>query len=465
MIKKIYFILFCFLFIPTITSAETQSEQSAIHDYHLQNGLRVIVKEDHRAPVLVSQIWYKVGSSYEKEGITGISHVLEHMMFQGTKNYPQGEFSKIIANNGGQENAGTNFDYTYYYQLLAADKLPVSFKLEADRMQNLNISDKDFAKEIKVVKEERRMRMDSNPQSMTYERLSAAAFIANPYHHLPIGWMNDLNNMTVKDVRAWYHQWYAPNNAVIVVVGDVNPEKVFQLAQQYFGELPTKKLPEIKPQKNVSPLGKRNVVVKLPAKLPWLIMGYNTPSLKTMQEPWKAYALEVLTGILDGGNSARLNKDLIRNKQIASSASAGYDILRRYPALFTLMATPAQGQDLRQVQKALFKQIKRLQTTLVNPDELKRVKAQVIAGKIFAKDSISAQATLLGALASVGLPLSTADDYVKQIKNVTPEQIQAVAKEFLVNKRLTIAKLKPLPINRAANASMPQSSRGNTDVQ
>ncbi|HDJ86948.1 MAG TPA: insulinase family protein, partial [Chromatiales bacterium] len=209
-----------------------------VHEYRLDNGLRVLVKEDHRAPVVVSQVWYKVGSGDEHGGITGISHALEHMMFQGTAKHPAGEFSRIVAANGGRENAFTGRDYTAYFQLLAKDRLPVSFELESDRMRNLSLKEADFRKEIQVVMEERRLRTDDNPQALTYERFNAAAFVSSPYHHPVIGWMDDLRNLKIGDLRAWYRRWYAPNNATLVVVGDVDPQAVLRLAERYFGPLP-----------------------------------------------------------------------------------------------------------------------------------------------------------------------------------------------------------------------------------
>ncbi|MEW8429094.1 MAG: insulinase family protein, partial [gamma proteobacterium symbiont of Ctena orbiculata] len=205
------------------------SVEANVVEHRLDNGMKVIVKQDRRAPIAVSQVWYKVGSSYESGGITGISHVLEHMMFKGTKNHPPGEFSRIIAANGGDENAFTGRDYTAYFQTMASDRLEVSFELEADRMRNLLLLDAEFAKEVEVVKEERRMRTEDKPQSLTYERFVAGAYESSPYRTPVIGWMADLDALEVDDLKVWYRKWYAPNNATLVVVGDVEPERVIQL--------------------------------------------------------------------------------------------------------------------------------------------------------------------------------------------------------------------------------------------
>jgi zinc protease len=424
-----------------------------VHEYQLNNGLKVLVKEDHRAPVAVSQVWYKVGSSYEPRGITGISHALEHMMFRGSLHYGPGEFSRIIADNGGEQNAFTSYDYTAYYELLDADKLPIAFQLEADRMHNLLLREQDFKNEIQVVMEERRMRTDDNPQALTYERFMAAAHVANPYHHPTVGWMSDLQDMKIQDLRDWYHQWYAPNNAILVVVGDVDPEKIHQLAEKYFGGLKPRQLPLLKPSPEINAPGKRVITVAAPAKLPWVIMGYNTPVLKNYPQSSDIYALLVLSGILAQGDSARLQKDLVRGQRIAASADSDYDPYARLDNLLTLSGTPAEGHTIKDLYAALQAEVKKLQESLVTPQELERVKAQVIANKVFQEDSISYQANEMGSLVAIGLPWQEADNYVKRIQAVTPQQIQAVARKYLIPQRLTVAILKPLPI--PANTPLP----------
>ena len=204
-----------------LLSSQALLAAGAVTEYRLDNGLKLLVKEDHRAPVVVSQVWYKVGASYEHDGITGVSHVLEHMMFKGTDAHPPGEFSRIISENGGRENAFTSKDYTAYFQRLEKSRLAVSFELEADRMRNLHLQDKEFQKEINVVMEERRLRTEDKPTALTYEQFIAAAFVSGSVRIPTIGWMNDLENMELEDLQRWYQRWYAPNNAIVVVVGDV----------------------------------------------------------------------------------------------------------------------------------------------------------------------------------------------------------------------------------------------------
>ena len=417
-----------------------------VHEFRLDNGLKLIVKEDHRAPVMVAQVWYKIGASYEPDGITGISHVLEHMMFKGTEDYPPGEFSRIIAENGGSQNAFTSQDYTSYFQRMEKSRLPISFKLEADRMRNLKLLEEEFAKEINVVMEERRLRTEDKPTGQTYEQFAAAAWTSSAYGSPTIGWMNDLENMNLADLAEWYQRWYAPNNATVVVVGDVDPKEVLALARKYFGPLKPERIEPPKPRIEPPQLGKREVVVQVPAEVPYTIMGYKVPVLRTAIEDWEPYALEVLAGILDGGDSARLATELVRGSRVVTSAGAGYDMYSRQADLFLLDATPAADRTVDEAQQALFKQIRRLQEEPVTKSELDRVKAQVVASDVYARDSIFAQGMKIGQLEAVGLDWRLADEYVDRIQAVTPEQLQAVAKKYLVEKQLTVAVLDPLPM-------------------
>ncbi len=414
-----------------------------VYEHRLQNGLKVIVKQDRRAPVVVSQIWYKVGSSYEHSGITGVSHVLEHMMFKGTKKHPPGEFSRIIAANGGRENAFTGRDYTAYFQQLEKSRLPVSFELEADRMRNLVLREEEFRKEIQVVMEERRTRTEDNPQALTYEQFNATAYVNSPYHAPVIGWMNDLENMTVADLEAWYRAWYVPNNATLVVVGDVDPGEVFALAERYFGDIEPGEVPTLKPRREVEQRGERRVVVKAPAQVPFLIMGYKTPSLTNAEAEWEPYALEMMLGVLDGGGSARFARNLVRGQQIAASIGASYDSFTPHQELFTITATPAQGVTVGELEQAIRAQIEQLKQQPVSQRELDRVRAQVVASKVYEKDSIFYQAMTIGMLETIGLGWPLGEQYVDKLKAVTAEQVQAVARKYFSDDGLTVAVLEP----------------------
>jgi zinc protease len=435
----------CLAVIPLISQAEIQ-------EFKLSNGMKVIVQEDHRAPVVVSQVWYRAGALDEVNGKTGVAHVLEHMMFKGTKKIPAGQFSRMIAAAGGRENAFTGMDYTCYYQQLEKSNLPLSMRLEADRMQNLQITDEEFAKEIKVVMEERRWRTEDKPQSKVNEQFQAIAFRAHPYGRPVVGHMNDLENMTAEDAREWYRNWYAPNNATLVVVGDVKTKEVLALAKQYFGPIKARALPPRKPQIEPTQLGERRAVVKAPGKLPYLAMGFHTPTL-TFQTAnadlaWEPYALEVLAGILSGNDSARLNQKLVRETALALDVGAGYDTTSRgQHSLFELVGTPSEGKTVAELEAALLAQIELIKTNGVTQKELDRVKAAVIAADVYQRDSVFYQAMQLGQLETMGYPWALIKEYPEKLKTVTSEQIQAVAKKYLNKDNMTVVTLDPQPID------------------
>ncbi len=427
-------------------SAATAFAGAQVHEFQLDNGMKVLVKEDHRAPIVTSQVWYKVGSSYEHRGITGVSHVLEHMMFKGTKKYAPGEFSRIIAANGGRENAFTGRDYTAYFQTLSKDRLEVSFEMEADRMRNLILLPEEFAKEVEVVKEERRLRTEDKPTSLTYEQFNAVAFRSSPYRNPVIGWMNDLDNMNVDDLQAWYQRWYAPNNATLVVVGDVDAKAVLALARKYFGNFKPEKINGSKPSKETAQLGVVRLKVRAPARQPYLLMGYKVPVVSTAAEAWEPYALEMLVAVLDGGSSARFARNLVRGQEIAVSAGAGYSAFTRLSGLLLLDGSPAEGHTVAELEAALLAELERVKTEPVSQQELERIQAQVVAGKVYEQDSVFYQAMQIGMLETVGLDWRLGEEYVDRLKAVTPEQVLAVAKKYLLEDHLTVAELVPLPM-------------------
>ncbi|CAA6825943.1 MAG: FIG015547: peptidase, M16 family [uncultured Thiotrichaceae bacterium] len=433
-----------------------------VHEYELDNGLKVLVKQDNRAPIAVVQLWYKVGSGHEHSGITGVSHVLEHMMFKGTEKYPTGEFNRIIGENGAQDNAFTSTDYTAYYQVLASDRIEVAMELESDRMRGLTLPPAEFKKEVEVVKEERRWRTEDKPNALTREQFMSTAFQNSPYGQPVVGWMTDLDNMQVEDLQAWYERWYAPNNATLVVVGDVQPAAIYALANKYYGDIKPSDIVAPKPRKETPQRGLRKVQVKAPAEVPYVMMGFKTPALIDLvgtDEAWEPYALEVLSSVLDGGSSSRMTKEMIRGKEIAAAAAAWYSGYGRLPNLFTLIGVPAKDVDIQVVKDALLEQVERFKTEPVTKDELARVKAQVIAGEVFELDNVQQQATLLGSLESVGLGHKIMDDYVEKILAITPEQIQQVAKKYFVEDQLTIAELDPQPIDPNKSRNEPRFAR------
>ncbi len=426
----------------------TGQSQAEVVEHRLDNGLKVIVKQDTRAPIVVSQVWYKVGSSYEYGGITGVSHVLEHMMFKGTDHLEPGEFSRIIAANGGEENAFTGRDYTAYFQTLSSDRLEVSFKLEADRMRHLKLLPEEFLKEVEVVKEERRMRTEDKPTSLTYEQFLAGAYEASPYRIPVIGWMSDLDALQVGDLQEWYRKWYAPNNATLVVVGDVDPQAVIALAEKHFGPLKPEKLAAPKPRTEPQQRGIKRFTVRAPARQPYLILGFKTPVVGTAEEPWEPYALEMLAYILDGGDSARLSNNLIRGSRQAVSADASYSAFSRLSGMLVMDAVPTPETTMDKLEQALLQEIERFKTELVSEGEMERVRNQIIASKVYEKDSVFYQAMLIGQLETIGLDWRLADDYVENLQKVTAEQIRQVASKYLVENNLSVALLDPLPMEQ-----------------
>lgn len=466
------------------TDVSDSGSKDAVQSYVLSNGMKVLVVENHRAPVVVSQIWYKVGASYEHDGITGISHVLEHMMFKGTEKHPAGEFSEIIAANGGEENAFTGQDYTAYFQKIANDRLELCLEMEADRMRNLVFDEKEFLKELEVVKEERRLRTDDKPTALTYERFNAVAYTNSPYRRPIVGWMEDLDTLTVDDARRWYQTWYAPNNATLVVAGDVEARDVFRLAKRYFGQVAASEIPQLKPRHETKQYGTQRLTVELPAKIPYLVMGYKAPVLRMPEgdgqedagqgeagqektsesdagpEEWELYALEVLAGVLDGGSSARFSDRLVRGQQLASSASASYGMSALHETLFTLSAVPNEGVAVEDLESAIREQLDDLKENKPGEDELDRVKAQVVASQVYKQDSTFYQAMEIGMLDTIGLPWQIKDEYVDKVLAVTAEQVQQVAKKYLVDESLTVAVLEPLPIESTNSASTVTGTTG-----
>ena len=438
-----------------------------VHEHRLANGLRILFKADHRAPVVVSMLWYRAGSMDEVTGTTGVAHVLEHMMFKGTAELPAGEFSRTIARAGGRDNAFTNKDATAYHQQLHRSQLPLALRLEADRMSGLLLAADEFAREIQVVMEERRLRTDDQPRSLLYEAFMASAYVAHPYRTPVIGWMQDLRNMRVEDARDWYRAWYAPNNATLVVVGDLEATEVFAEAQKWFGPMASGPLPERKQQEEPPQRGTRRIEVSAPAELPYLLLGWHVPVLRNEGGDDDAYALWVLAAVLDGSDAARLPRDLVRGERLAVSANASYDPVNRGPGLFLLSATPSAGRGVRALEEALRRQVERIAREGITPEELERTKLQAVAARVFQRDSFYAQAMDIGVLTNAGLPGDFTDEQVRRLQGVTAEQVQAVAFKYFSDDNLTVAAVRPLPLAPgAAPRGIPQGPGApGSDVQ
>ena len=421
-----------------------------IHEYKLDNGLKLLVKEDRRAPVVISQIWYRVGSVDEYAGITGISHFLEHMMFKGTNKYPRQAFTETIKKHGGRDNAFTSRDYTAYYQLFEKSYLEKSFDLESDRMINLQLKQEDFDKEREVVREERRLRVDDQPESLLYEQLHMSALDVSPYRQPVIGWDNDLVNLKLEDLSDWYSRWYAPNNATFVVVGDVEADKVYALAQQYFGNIEPRPLPDRKAREETPQHGERRIVLSIPAIQPALAIAYKAPRLGYVKEAWHPYALSVLAAVLAGNDSSRFSKNLIRGKGLAFYANAYYGVHNRHQNLFLIFAAPNANSDVAQLEQAIENELQQLKTETISDDELQKIKTQLLAYKVYQQDSIQRQASSLGRLETVGAGWREHFRFPQHIQAVTAEQVRQVAIEYLVEPKRTVAELKPLPMQSAS---------------
>ncbi|MGM0677399.1 MAG: M16 family metallopeptidase [Pseudomonadota bacterium] len=440
-------LLLCLALLLFGTGPALAGSGSDVFEYELDNGMKVLVRPDTRAPVVSSMVWYRVGASHEHGGITGVSHALEHMMFKGTEAHPAGEFSRIIAELGGRENAFTSRDYTAYFQQLAARHLDRALELEADRMQNLTLPEDAFVQEMRVVREERRLRTEDNPNALTREHFNATAWLNSPYGMPVIGWMVDIDEYTVADMRDWYERWYAPNNALLVVVGDVEPDRVHEMAKAHFGDIPARDLPQVKSRTEARQLGERRITVKAPARVPQLLMGYKVPVLRTAEASWEPYALLVASGVLDGGESARIPRELERERELVASAGVSYTPFSRLDNLFMVSATPSSDADRDEVEQALIEALERLKDEPVSASELERVKAQVVARDVYRRDSIQGQAMQLGMLESVGLSWEEGERFAERVRAVTAEQVQEVARRYFDPDQRTVAWLDPQPID------------------
>ena len=429
---------------PPVTAAAAQVSQ-----FKLDNGLTVIVKPDRRAPTAVHMLWVRVGSMDEVDGASGVAHVLEHMMFKGTDKLQPGEFSRRVAALGGRENAFTSTDYTGYYQQVPANRLGDVMALEANRFAHSRYSDEEFAKELEVVKEERRSRIEDNPRALMFEQLRATTFIASPYRRPVIGWMGDLESLTAQDARDFFQRWYTPANAAVVVVGDVDPQQVLALAEQHYGGIASHAVPARKPRPEPEQRGLRRIEVKAPAEQALVALAFRVPQMTSLQpspDNDDALALTVLSAVLDGYSGARLDRALTQGPdRVADSASAGNGLLGRGPQTFSLVGVPAAGKTAAQVEAALREQVARIAKEGVSEAELNRVKTQWVASEVYKRDSVMGQAQELGHYWIQGLPLDADAQLIERLRGVTAAQVQAVAQKYFGDDQLTVATLLPQP--------------------
>jgi len=396
--------------------------------FTLENGLQVVVLPDHRAPVVTHMVWYKVGSADEKPGKSGIAHFLEHLMFRGTENVPSGELSKIVARHGGQDNAFTSVDYTAYFQRVSVDRLPLVMQLEADRMTNLMLSEDVVNPERSVILEERSQRTDNNPEALLAEQMGAALFMAHPYGTPIIGWEHEIRGLTQKDAVDFYKTYYAPNNAVLIVAGDVTAEHLRPLAERYYGAIPRQEVPErMRPQEPPHIAPRRISFADARVKQASLRRSYLAPSYSTSTND-EAYALDVLVQILGTGSTSRLYKSLVVDKAMATSAGAWYWSTTLDYGRLGLYGTPREGVSLEQLEQAIDDEVRRLITQGVSEDEVKRAQDNLIADAIYARDSQQSMARIYGAALMTGSTIDDVLNYPELIRKVTASDVVEAAK-------------------------------------
>jgi len=441
---------------PSASSAPVSTAAVKAQQFTLANGMTLIVLPDRRAPTAVQMLWVRVGSMDEVDGTSGVAHVLEHMLFKGSRMLKPGEFSRRVAALGGVENAFTSRDFTGYYQQIPAGRLEEVMTLEADRFAANQWPDEEFVRELEVVKEERRMRTEDQPRARLGELQNATVFTASPYRRPVVGWMSDLDAMTPDDAREFFRRWYVPANAAVVVVGDVDPDAVHALAQKYYGAIPARAVPPRKPRTEPEQRGIRRVELKAPAEQAYVSLAFRVPQIDPARledgddDPW---ALLVLSAVLEGYSGARLERALTQGPdRVADSVGAYYGFVGRGPQLFGLYGVPADGKTPEQVEAALRAQIARVAQEGVGEAELARVKTQWKASETYKLDSVMAQARELGSDWVQGLPLGASPRIIARLSAVTAAQVQAVAAKYFGDDQLTVATLRPLPPEKNARA-------------
>lgn len=426
------------LFVSSLSTFCLAAEPS---EYILSNGMKVLLVEVPKAPVATVQVWYRVGSRNEVMGRAGLSHMLEHMMFKGTTRYPKGSFSRIIRKNGGIDNAFTSHDFTAYFENVAADRVPLALELEADRMQGLIFDNAEFQTEREVVKEERRLRSEDDPQGALVEALFAQTYMSHPYHWPVIGWFADLDAMTLEDLQRHYDTFYSPNNATLVVVGDIKADLLLPTIKRLFEPIPRGPSPKqsLRPEPNQQ--GERRFLLKREAQVPFVMMGFRVPNYSSDD----SYALDVLESILSHGKSSRLYQSLVYEQKNSLSVGAEYSLMQTDPGLFYFYSLVNPGAKVETVEIALQREITRLQSEPPSDEEIQRAKNQIEASRTFEQDSNFRHAMLLGQAEMVGAGWRRIDQFVERIRAVTAKDIQRVARQYLTEDNRTLGILVPLP--------------------
>jgi zinc protease len=434
------FRLFCCLTLSlfSLTAFRGSSHATDVREVVLDNGLKILLLEDHKSPAVTFQVWYRVGSRNEKDGKSGLAHFLEHMMFKGTPTTKPEEYSRIIAKNGGRANAFTSSDMTVYFATMSRDKIGIEIDLEADRMANALLGETYFQPEKKVIQEERRLRTDDNPAAALSEMASAVAYLVHPYRRPVVGWMDDIQNLTRQDLVDYYKLYYVPNNAFVVITGDFSTAEILPKIRAAFEKIPRGGEPpnvrvEEPPQK-----GERRIIVKKEAELPIVLMFYHAPNLTSPD----SYALDLLSVVLAGGRSSRLYHDLVYQKRIVRSVDADYNGISVDPAGFTVTAQLMPGKEPTEVEREIDILVEKVKADLISERELQKAKNQIEAAFIFAQDSIFGQAMKIGYYEIVG-GWRQMDSYLEGIRKVSREDVRRVAKQYLNRDQRTVAVLIP----------------------
>jgi len=436
-----------FLFVLGVLLSYGHTAQAKVFSpetFTLKNGMQVVVVPNHRAPIVTHMVWYKVGSADEPEGKSGLAHFFEHLMFKGTPSYPNGTFSKLVSQNGGQENAFTSSDYTAYFQTVAVDRLELMMKLEADRMTNLALTKEVIEPERKVILEERRQRTDNNPRAILSEQMGASLYLNHPYRNPIIGWAHEIEGLTLEDLRSFYKKWYAPNNAILVVAGDISASQLKPLAEKYYGIIPanTTLAKQDRAKEPPHQIPRRLTFRDARVRQPVWSRQYLAPSLSSSDKT-TPYALEILSEILGSGSKSRLYKELIIKSKVAVSAGASYSMGGKDHGRFSLYGGPTADYTLYEVEKAFDKQIDRLLSDGVTDQEVSEAKQRLVDSAIFARDSLRTGAQVLGAALAVGQTVEDVESWPYRIEKVTSEQVNAAAKAIFKSSQSVTGMLVP----------------------
>lgn len=410
-----------------------------INEEIFKNGLKVVLITDHSSPVATFQVWYKVGAINEPEGKSGISHLLEHLMFRGSKNYPGNVFSKIIQSQGGVDNAFTTRDYTVYFQKLTPSKLNVSINLESDRMENLLLQREDFELEKKIVLEERRQRYEDNPESLIIEEVIGTAFRVHPYRRPVIGWTEDIQSITFEDIKQYYHKYYCPNNAFIIVVGDIKKDEIIEKIREKFEKIPScKDIPASKKLHEPKQYGKRSLILKKQTYLPMLVMAFKVPAYPEID----SLSLEILSTILGEGKSSRLFRKLVNEKALVVDIETSNSPLSKEGFLFFIVASIKDKDKVDEVERIIREEIEKIKTELPSGKEIEKAKNQVEASFLFSQDSVFGQALILGRFEIIG-NWKMVEKYKQEIVKISGNDLLDVAKKYLNEDNLTVGILLP----------------------